>query len=293
MSDVDARTWVAALPDELTRQRILLQGLLDVMEGDPRWCRLEFGCSVAEGRGDALSDLDLALGVAKEVWPEALDDLARLLTSLGEVVDSLRHRISGMGDRPHQRIFVQYVNGVQLDLVAVPAHLPKGTQPENIVLYDPDRLRVERWDASVLQAAAAMVREWAFLGWTALGDLAKYLRRGSLWEALERLHEARAQVWRLWAVSQGLQYPIHGVTTVLDHPEIGLPPGIEATVAGLDRAGLLRAAVVCADLLEGVAASAALTVGSDIPIAMGRFVRQQLANGGTARKRGDVSECDR
>lgn len=156
---MDARTWVAALPDELTRQRILLQGLLEVMEGDPRWCWLELGCSVAEGRGDALSDLDLALGVAKEVWPESGDDLARLLTSLGEVVDSLRHGISGMGDRPHQRIFVQYVNGVQLDLVAVPAHLPKGTQPENIVLYDPDRLRVERWDASVLQADAAMVRE--------------------------------------------------------------------------------------------------------------------------------------
>ncbi len=124
-------------------------------------------------------------------------------------------------------------------------------------------------------------------------DLAKYLRRGSLWEALERLHEARAQVWRLWAVSQGLRYPVYGLTAVLDHPEVGLPTGIEATVAGLDRPGLLRAAVVCADLLEGVAASAARAVGGGIPIAMGRFVRQQLDDGGTARKRGDVSEYDR
>ncbi len=276
MSNVDARTWVAALPDELTRQRILLQGLLDALEGDPRWRWLELGCSVAEGRGDALSDLDLALGVAKEVWPEAVDDLVVLLTTLGKVVDSLRHRISGMGDRPHQRIFVQYVNGVQLDLVAVPAHLPKGTQPENVVLYDPDGLRVKRWDASVLQADAATVRKWAFLGWTALGDLVKYLRRGSLWEAFERLHEARTEVWRLWAVSQKLRYPVYGLTVVLDHPEISLPPDIEATVASLDRTALLRAGLTCADLLDATTQSAALALGVDIPIAMRRFVRRQL-----------------
>jgi len=222
-----------------------------------------------------------------------LDDLVRLLTSLGDVIDSLRHRIPGMRDLAHQRILVQYVKGVQLDLVAVSVPLPKGTQPENVVLYDPDGLRVERRDASVLQLDAATVSEWAFLGWTAMGDLAKYLRRGSLWEALERLHEARSEVWRLWAVSQGLRYPVYGLTTVLDHPEVGLPPGIGKTVAGLDRADLLRAALVCADLLEGVAASTALAVGGGIPIALGRFVRQQLDDGGTARKRGDVSECDR
>lgn len=239
---------------------------------------------MAEGRGDALSDLDLALGVAEEVWPEALDDLVVLLTTLGEVFDSLRHRISDMGGRPHQRIFVQYVDGVQLDLVAVPAHPPKGAQPENVVLYDPDGLRVERWDASVLQPDAATVREWAFLGWTALADFVKYLRRGSLWEALERLHGARGQVWRLWAVSQKLRYPVYGLTTVLDHPEVGLPPGIEATVAGLDGADLHRAALVCADLLQGVAASAARAVGGSVPVAMGHFVRQQLDDGGKDRE---------
>src|SRR6202041_2684799 len=35
------------------------------------------------------------------------------------------------------------------------------------------------------------IREWAFLGWCALIDADKYLRRGSLWEAHSRLHEAR------------------------------------------------------------------------------------------------------
>jgi hypothetical protein len=30
-----------------------------------------------------------------------------------------------------------------------------------------------------------------------------YVRRGSAWEALERLHEARAQVWQLWAAVGG------------------------------------------------------------------------------------------
>ncbi len=98
----------------------------------------------------------------------------------------------------------------------------------------------------VCAADAATVREWAFLGWIALGDLVKYLRRGLLWEALERLHEARAQVWRLclWAVTQKLRYPVYGLTAALDHPEISLPrhrgdrrrsrsePSVPSAVAG-------------------------------------------------------------
>ena len=61
------------------------------------------------------------------------------------------------------------------------------------------------------------VREWAFLGWCALIDADKYLRRGSLWEAHSRLHEARHRIWALWAAAQGAMYPWHGLSQVLDH----------------------------------------------------------------------------
>jgi len=273
---MDGRTWIAKLPDELEKQRDLLLGLLDAINGDPRWRWLELGCSVADGRGDSLSDLDLGLGISEDAWPGALDDLAALLARLSEPVDILRHRLSNVGDLAHERIFVEYANGAQLDLVALPAQLPKGSPPENVILYDPDALRAERWPATVLQANAAAVREWTFLGWVALADLAKYLRRGSLWEALERLEQARTQMWRLWAVARGIRYPLYGLTSVLDHPEIGLPPRIEETVAALDAIDLQRAALACATLLAETGTSAARTVDGDVPAAMAHFVRRQL-----------------
>lgn len=273
---MDGRAWIKSLPAELGAQRELLIRLLDAIEGDPRWLWLELGCSVAEGRGDALSDLDLGLGVAEEDFPDALDDLAHLLAGLDEPIDILRHRLPAVGDLHHQRIFVQYASGDQIDLVALPAHLPKGTQPENVVLYDPGALRRERWDALVLQPDAAAVREWTFLGWVALADLVKYLQRGSLWEAVERLEQARTQVWRLWAVAHGVRYPVYGLTSVLDHPEVGMPPGIEATIATLDQSDLLHAALASADLLRELGVQAADTIGGNAPEEMAHFVRRRL-----------------
>lgn len=250
---IDGLRWVENLPDEVAAQRDVLHHLLEAISQDPRWRWLEVSCSLAQGRSDRWSDLDMGLGVADDVWSQALSDLPQLVESVGEVIDSLYHSLPAMGRQPHRRAFVQYANGVQLDLVAVPAHLPKGKQPESVMLYDPDGLRTELWDPSVLQPDAATIHEWAFLGWAALSDLAKYLRRGSLWEAEERLHEARGQVWRLWAAGIGLRYSIYGLTTVLDYPETGTPPGIDATVAVLDSADLHRAALACSALLREVA----------------------------------------
>ncbi len=271
---MDGRTWVDTLPAELAAQRNLLIRLLDAIEGDPRWLWLELGCSVADGRGDALSDL--GVGVADECFPDALDDLARLLAGLREPIGILRHRLPNVGDLPHQRIFVQYASGVQIDLVAVPAHLPKGTQPENVILYDPAALRRGRWDASVLQADADAVGQWIYLGWVALVDLVKYLRRGSLWEAVERLEQARTHIWQLWAVAYGVRYPAYGLTSVLDHAEVGVPPGIEETVASLDHSDLLRAALAAADLLQKIGMMATAVMGGNVPGEMERFVRRRL-----------------
>ena len=121
------------------------------------------------------------------------------------------------------------------------------------------------------------VREWAFLGWCALIDAGKYLRRGSLWEAHNRLHEARHHIWALWAAANGAMYPWHGLSQVLDHDPENLPPGIESTVAGLDAADLSRAARASAEVLAAASAAAARRHPADLPTAMAAYVTRVLS----------------
>jgi hypothetical protein len=120
------------------------------------------------------------------------------------------------------------------------------------------------------------VREWAFLGWIALIDADKYLRRGSVWEAHSRLHEARHHIWALWAASQGAMYPWHGLSQVLDHDPADLPPGIESTVACLDAADLRRAVRASAGVLAAASEAAARRHPADLPATMAEYVALAL-----------------
>ena len=128
--------------------------------------------------------------------------------------------------------------------------------------------------------ALSDVREWAFLGWGALIDTDKYLRRGSLWEAHNRLHQARHHIWALWAAAHGALYPWHGLSQVLDHDPGNLPPGIESTIAGLDAADLRRAARASAEVLATASAAAALRHPADLPTAMAAYVTRALSGPG-------------
>ena len=121
------------------------------------------------------------------------------------------------------------------------------------------------------------VREWAFAGWCALIDADKYLRRGSLWEAHSRLHEARDRIWALWAAAHGAMYPWHGLSQVLDYDPANLPAGIESTVAGLDAAGLRRAARASAAILTKASEAAAARHPADLPVAMASYVTRALS----------------
>lgn len=268
--------WLESLPAAVAPQRDLLRRLLGAVEPNPWFLWLQLSCSLAEGRGDNLSDLDLGLGVAEEYWDCITDVLPTLLESLAPPVAALYHRLPQMGDHPHLRAFIQYSSGVQIDLVAVPAHLPGGRKPEDVMLYDPEGLRAQTWDRSVLGATPETVYEWTFLGWVALADLAKYAHRGSPWEALERLHDARTQVWRLWSVARGLRYPGFGLTEVFDHPGAGAPPGIEATAAVADLPAILRSACACAALLHETSREAARVTEAPLPDSFARLVRDQL-----------------
>jgi hypothetical protein len=255
----------------------MLLRLLHAVESDRRYSWLELGCSMASERGDALSDLDVGLGVVSEAWPQIEHDLPAFMESFGEVVDALYHNLPEVRDLTHLRASVQYANGIQVDLVALPAHVSSGRPSEKVVFYQSDALRHEFLDASPRPFDSVSVREWAFLGWIALANTAKYLRRRSLWESLESLHTARTQIWRLWAFSNRLPDPKFGVTTVLDHEDASVPPGIEATVGVLELVDLKRAALACANLLDETARAAAEVAPIPLPDAFALMVREWIA----------------
>jgi hypothetical protein len=270
------RAWIAAMPATVARQRRMLTGLLDVVEAEPAYRWFELGCSLARGAGDDLSDVDCAVGVDEQRWDDARALGRRAADSLGPVADRMQQTFTGRGPEPCWHQFTLYQDGSQLSLVLMPASWRPGLPPGSVALYDPDGRLARPWLPDSASADADTVREWAALGWIALGDLAKYLDRGSLWEARQRLEEARAQLWRLWAVGQGLRYPQYGLTGLLDEPAPRLPPGVERSVAALDPAELRGAASATAGLLQVAIVAAGRVIAFDPPDGLRRWVLGRL-----------------
>jgi hypothetical protein len=260
----------------------------------------------AGGRGgaDALAEIAAALGVDAERGQTGADRVGTAeamvvaaLPDLGALVDVLRHR-TGPPAQGGRRIFAQFADGTQLDLAVVAeadieTRRRGGCAPDFIPLYEastspdsqvPDLQAPASGAQPGGEPAAAyavtgdQVREWAFLGWCALMDTDKYLRRGSLWEAHNRLHEARHRIWALWAAVHGALYPWHGLSQVLDHDPENLPPGVESTVAVLDAADLHRAARASTEVLATVSAAAARRHPADLPTAMAAYVTRVLSS---------------
>jgi hypothetical protein len=306
MAGDSRRAWLAALPAELEAQRRVMTGLVDRCENWPQVTSLLVGCSLGRGAADALSDIDAALGVdapRAEAGAGVVGSVEAMvmaaLPDLGTVVDVLRHR-TGPADQHIRRIFAQFADGTQLDLAVVAqaeidVRLRSGGAPDFVPLYqaswppasdgepgepgEPGEAREagEPIDTATAYAVTGeQVREWAFHGWCALSDADKYLRRGSLWEAHARLHEARHNIWALWAAAHGALYPWHGLSQVLDHDAGNLPPGIESTVAGLDPADLRRAARAAAQVLATASETAARRHAADLPAAMAAYVTGAL-----------------
>jgi len=200
------RAWLAALPDELAAQRRVITGLADLCEAWPLAASLLVGCSLGRGAADALSDIDAALGIdapcgaagAERVGTaEAM--VVAALPELGGLIDVLRHR-TGPADQWVRRIFAQFADGTQLDLTVVAqagieARRRGGGAPDFIPVYQvPAPLGSVEPDARTPASGSApggappaayavtgeQVREWAFLGWCALIDTDKYLRRLAL-----------------------------------------------------------------------------------------------------------------
>jgi hypothetical protein len=245
----DADRWLRSLPKELAPHREVMLGLMREAERVPGIRVLVVGCSIGRGAADELSDVDAMYAVVDTAWNDTLRDSAGVVRRVGDVID-MHQQIIDPANRelpPYQHTFAQYASGVQLDLVVALARERQAPRPDWIVLYDPDGRIVGEAKSSA--ATEEHVRQWMHIALVHLSMCAKYLTRGSLWEANAQLDAARAELWRLWAVAERIADPQYGLTAVLDAPDAPMPENIEATVAGLDRRALRSAAMSCGELL--------------------------------------------
>jgi len=271
---VEGRAWIERLPAELDGQRAILLRLLDWSQADERVSLLVVACSVGRGAADRLSDLDMGMAVASADFDAAVAEVHRTVDGAADLVESYRHKIPGLA-MPHDRIFAQYSNRCQVDLLVIPAAEAYPAIKDEVVLYDPDGLPVTSFEQHPV--TPGQVREWAFNGWACLADVGKYLRRGSVWEALERLHQARAELWRLLAVACGVANPQYGITSLLDFAPDRVPAEVAATVADLDPARLLAAARDLARQLTEAGDALPPEVRAALPAAMAGFITADLA----------------
>jgi len=280
---LDGRSWISALPSRLEGQRRALTALLEFCESDARVTSLSVGCSLGRGVADELSDVDAAVGVGTARGVPGAADVRAVEESL---VDHLRDRRlvdverdeSSTGDFLVRRVFCQYSDGVQLDLAVIAeSEVRRGdAAPDFVSLYRADGVVDEASLPSAYDVAGDQVRSWAFQGWRALLDADKYLKRGSAWEAHQRLHEARQRIWSLWATAQGTSYPWHGLSQVLDQDPTSLPDGIEATVSGLDLVDLRAAVTASVSVLDQVSTAAAQRCATTMPTGMAHFAKSVL-----------------
>ncbi|HEU5331136.1 MAG TPA: hypothetical protein VFU73_00180 [Actinocrinis sp.] len=272
--------WIDALPDELAGQRRIMRALYDYCadDADARW--LAVSCSLARGAADRLSDVDAGIGAA-EGQVGAVTEAVAALEGLGDRVDALvmdwRTPPGGQGTEGMRRMFVQCTDDAQLDLVVMPARIRPGRAPDEVVLLDRDGRLSERFTPDADRVDGEQLREWAFLGWVALADCAKYLDRGSLWEARAQLAVARHHIWALWAAAKGARYPVFGLSQVLDRDPDDLPGGIDGTVPDGPGIEALRDATrAAAGVLAAVSAVAVARYPTVLPTSMARFVGERL-----------------
>src|SRR5206468_8183588 len=129
------------------------------------------------------SATDTMYAVADTAWRDAVSESAGDVRRVGDVIDMHQQIIEPANRQlaPYQHTFAQYASAVQLDLVVAVARDRQAPRPDWIVLYDPDERIVG--EAKATTATAEQVRRWMHVALVHLSACAKYLTRGSLWEA--------------------------------------------------------------------------------------------------------------
>jgi hypothetical protein len=264
----------------LPPQHEVLKALVECVWRSDQWRWVELGCSIAAGRGDELSDLDLGIGRAEPAPPDVVErDAVALVQTAVPVVDVLAHRLPG-SPPDVVRVAAECSNGVQLDLVAMPASQRPGHAEGSIVLVDKDgTLAASLRPAVADPPTATTAREWVMLGWWGLSDVAKYVTRGSFFEAVERLSEVRALMLRVFAAGQGVPYPSYGLVSLFDFEPFEVPEGLARTYPRPDDpAEVLDAALATADLLDETVARVQHRLGYDLGTPWSRVARDRLSS---------------
>ena len=120
--------------------------------------------------------------------------------------------------------------------------------------------------------------------WEALVKVGKYVRRSSYWEALGQLHEARANVFRLWALAERVPQARYGITALVD-AGASMPSGIDKSIGGATAGDVLDAARHLADVLIRLQHRLTSNDGCELPNGFAAFVAADLATAG--------AECQR
>lgn len=267
----DVAGWLEQLPAELGPQRRLLKRLLAWCERDDdvRW--LTVGCSMERGNADWLSDLDVAIGVRKEHFEEALGHVRQALADLGDLVESYDYLLPL--SFPLRRFFAQYRDRTQVDLTV--GFAPVVNLPHGVVIYDPEGA-VHIVADEALGPTADEVRAWVCQAWEALANVGKYVRRSSCWEALDQLHEARTNLFRLWALAERMPEARYGLTALVD-AGASMPPGIDKSIARANGGEELAAARYLAEMLTNLQHVLSSHQRYELPEEFAAFVTADLA----------------
>jgi predicted nucleotidyltransferase len=232
------RSWIERLPDALRKQANVLDRLFDVAHGEVRVRALSLRGSIARGKGDALSDLDTRVWIRDDEFDEAIGVLPVIARAVGETLDILFETPGS------PFLFIEYADGVQVELLAVRASAVSDGLQQQIVLFDRDGLLRDAAE----EAPPYGLPFWT--GWAAmrLYNLDKYLLRNEIWRAYIQLQTVRDLLLCHQASLAGVPDPELGLTSLRDYGG-ELPPRLRETIALLDPADIRRAAIVCAEIL--------------------------------------------
>ena len=161
----DPRAWINSLPRVVAPQAAVLLRLLDSTAADPRVRALRVRGSLARGTADQYSDLDTRIWISDDEYEATLAHLPSLVRSIGPTLDILFETPGS----PY--LFVQFADGVQLELSSGRASEASGRDHGVVVLLDRDGL----WDQPHQRAPVWDQNLWLGWPWIALFDIDKYL----------------------------------------------------------------------------------------------------------------------
>jgi len=269
---------IGDLRERLPRHWRLLDALRGVVDGDDRLRWFELGCSLGAGGGDELSDADVGIGYTEIPSPELEAFALSVAGAVGPPVDAIVHRMDGWPEDVC-RVAAEYPDGVQLDLVFMPASHRDALPDRTIALADKDgQLAKQRVSRSSRPPSHEVARQWVFLGWWALSAADKYAVRKSWFEAVEALAEARKHMLCLYACGNGVPYPQFGLVSLLDYPPFELPDRLAETYCSpADPDAVVAGLRTCAALLHQATGSAASQLGANLDSAMAEATTRRLA----------------